>query len=218
MKLSCAYCGKEFEPNRGQMLAVQRGMRAYCSDECRVRFRARERGITEEGVLKIIKEAGGEIQQSELFKKLGVRDETGRTVATEFVSLLEKLGLIEKEKVNGRTVILRIVGDVTDEVVKEEVGGMVDEEIRGNEGVEEEIENIETIEMDESSKETIAETVDDVDKELEQIRKQVESINLKEKLDVLEDRIAKLESRLNNIDKRMRILKEILEKLVKEKL
>ena len=218
MKLSCAYCGKEFEPNKGQMLAAQRGMRAYCSDECRVRFRARERGITQEGVLEIIKEAGGEIQQSELLKKLDVRDETSRVVATEFVSLLEKLGLIEKEKVNGRAVILRIAGSVADEVVEEEVGGMVDKEVREKEEVEETVEDIEADEIDENIEETVVETVDDVDEELEQIRKQVESINLKEKFDVLEDRIAKLESRLNNIDKRMRILKEILEKLVKEKL
>jgi len=218
MKLSCAYCGKEFEPNKGQMLAAQRGMRAYCSDECRVRFRARERGITQEGVLEIIKEAGGEIHQSELLKKLGVRDETSRVVATELISLLEKLGFIEKEKVNGRTVILRIVENVIDEVVEEEVGGMIDEEVIEKEEVEETVEDIEADEIDESIEETAVETVDDVDEELERIREQVESINLKEKFDALEDRIAKLESRLSNIDKRVRILKEILEKLVKEKL
>jgi len=195
LKANCAYCGKEIELNKGQIMAMKRGSHVYCSEECRLRFRALERGVTEETILEKIEEAGGEILQSELLKRFGIRDNASRVAVTELISFLERLGVIRKIKQDEKTVILKLVVDEKNE--EEEVNEM-EEKIIG-----EEITEKDTV-TDGVTKENITDEIE----EFEVIEEVVNSIDVKHKLNAMEKRIELLE-------KKVQILRNAIEELAK---
>jgi len=190
LKSRCAYCGKEIELNKGQLLAMQRGMHVYCSEECRLRFKALERGVSEETILEKIEEAGGEISQSELLKQFGIRDNTGRIAVTNLISFLEKSGIISKIKKDERTVILKLVEGVIEE---EEVDSVVSDE---SENVEVSVEDAESDEFG---------VIEEV----------IESVDVKRRIRTQEEKIATLEKRVEILEKKVQILRNVIEKLAR---
>jgi len=202
LKANCAYCGKEIELNKGQIMAMKRGSHVYCSEECRLRFRALERGVTEETILEKIEEAGGEILQSELLKRFGIRDNASRVAVTELISFLERLGVIRKIKQDEKTVILKLVVDEKNE--EEEVNEM-----------EEKIIGEEIVEKDTVTDEVAEENITDEIEEFEVIEEVVNSIDVKHKITSVDERLTAMEKRIELLEKKVQILRNAIEKLAK---
>jgi len=88
---NCAFCGKLVELSRPPRYHV------YCSEECKMRFKALERGITTELIHEILCEYG-QLSKSELMKKLGVRDIASRNVVWWLVKYMDKCGIVVIDK------------------------------------------------------------------------------------------------------------------------
>lgn len=187
MAFVCAYCGKELEPSRARIMVVQRGDRIYCSEECRVRFNAKRIGMTEEAVIEEIRNSGGEIIQSNLFKRFDIKTSGDKNTATRFVSLLVSSGVIEKVKLGSGTVVLRLKS-IGDEKVGEVMGVEVGETT--------------------ATGSAVASTGVDVETEFESVAKIVESVDIGK-------RIAAIESRVELLEKKVQILRSAIEKLAK---
>lgn len=172
MKVTCTYCGKEFEASRGVIAVVKRGDNVYCSDECRIRFSARKLGVTEDVVIEKIKEAGGKVLQADLIKDLGIeiKDRAHAVRVIEFISLLVNSGVIEKEKHSNRVVFLKLRSG--EEVSSVSESGDVVVEAKS--------------EVDKAS----------VEDEFEKIAETVESIDIGKRIVALENRVAVLEKKV----------------------
>jgi len=85
---NCAFCGKLVELSRPPRYHV------YCSEECKMRFKALERGVTTELIHEILCEHKAPMTKAELLKALKVRDPNGRKVVWWLVEFMERHGIV----------------------------------------------------------------------------------------------------------------------------
>ena len=200
---TCAYCGKEFEPNKTQVLHTKKGKNVYCSKECRIKNQMLSRGITEEEIIKKIAKAGGEIKQHELLSNYSKSD---RLVVMEFISLLTEKSILIKEKDVNQKYVLKLADRMEVNVVEDAVNNVEDvKDVKAKEEVE--------IVEDVVGVTDVANELTELKEEVE-LEKIVDSIDIRERVSAVDDKLKSIEERVELLEKDVQALRRVFRKVL----
>jgi len=134
MEVKCSYCGKNLEPTPSRIAAVKKGSKVYCNEDCKMRSKALERGVTEDKIVEVLERIGSATTLDYLLRELNVRDSDGKKAVMWLISSMKSSGRVSVEKIGDKTVIslVREVKQVEDfenlvQRVEEQVSGRMSE-------------------------------------------------------------------------------------------
>jgi len=165
MEIKCAYCGKPLEPTPARIATASRGVNLYCNEDCKLRYKAAERGVTESKIIEKLEEIGKSVTLDFLLNELSVRDSEGKKAVMWLISGLRDSGKVRVEKIGDKTVI---------SLYREEVRFLEENFDKLVEMVEERLSKSDRIGEVEKKIEELKQKVEDLEKQIEVLNKKAD--------------------------------------------